>query len=252
MAFYLFSYSYSTNIFSTELLSQELIEKISILNTFFAVPFLFMSWWFLINIFFVLSGTPKSKIRTSISLIITLIFFIGALLILNIGESIFETFKYLFFIENIFVCVLISALILTLKNKVIKKKERFIIFIIVFIFGVLISTGVLFYHKNSIITLAFISFFFIAQTWIPLVFKIVFQPTKPAKEIESKFDFFCKKYKISKRESDIITEICMGLTNKEIAGRLFISVQTVKDHSSRIYLKTEVKNRTQLANLFRE
>ena len=61
-----------------------------------------------------------------------------------------------------------------------------------------------------------------------------------------------QKYGISKREMEVINLICEGCSNKEIADRLFISVETVKDHNSRIYLKTEVKNRTQLAKLFLE
>ena len=58
------------------------------------------------------------------------------------------------------------------------------------------------------------------------------------------------KYNISKREIEVIQLICEGLTNKEIAEKLFISIDTVKDHNSRIFQKTDVKNRTQLAKLF--
>jgi DNA-binding CsgD family transcriptional regulator len=39
------------------------------------------------------------------------------------------------------------------------------------------------------------------------------------------------------------------MTNQEISDSLFISVQTVKDHIYRIFLKTGVKNRVQLTNL---
>ena len=60
-----------------------------------------------------------------------------------------------------------------------------------------------------------------------------------------------KKYKISKREQEVILLICEGKTNKEIEDELFISLQTVKDHIYRIYQKTGVKNRVQLTNLFR-
>ena len=70
--------------------------------------------------------------------------------------------------------------------------------------------------------------------------------------IETKLDIneLILKYKISKRETELIELICKGHTNKEIAEKLFISVDTVKDHNSNIYKKTGVKNRTQLANLF--
>jgi DNA-binding NarL/FixJ family response regulator len=71
-------------------------------------------------------------------------------------------------------------------------------------------------------------------------------------ENKNKTKDLIQKYGISKREMEVIELICEGCSNKEIANRLFISVDTVKDHNSRIYLKTEVKNRTQLAKLFLE
>jgi DNA-binding NarL/FixJ family response regulator len=66
------------------------------------------------------------------------------------------------------------------------------------------------------------------------------------------FEDFCSKYDISPRESDIIREICNGLSNKEISERLFISLQTVKDHTHRIYIKTNVRSRVQLINLVKD
>jgi DNA-binding CsgD family transcriptional regulator len=41
-------------------------------------------------------------------------------------------------------------------------------------------------------------------------------------------------------------EICAGLSNQQIADKLFISLQTVKDHTSRIYYKTNCSGRAQL------
>ena len=43
------------------------------------------------------------------------------------------------------------------------------------------------------------------------------------------------KYNISKREKDVILLLCEGNTNQEIADKLFISVDTVKDHNSNIF-----------------
>ena len=57
------------------------------------------------------------------------------------------------------------------------------------------------------------------------------------------------KFGISKRETEVFELICKGMTNQEISDSLFISVQTVKDHIHRIFLKTGVKNRVQLINL---
>lgn len=60
------------------------------------------------------------------------------------------------------------------------------------------------------------------------------------------------QYEISKREAEVVELICKGMTNKEISDSLFISVQTVKDHIHRIFIKTGVKNRVQLTNLLEQ
>ena len=56
---------------------------------------------------------------------------------------------------------------------------------------------------------------------------------------------------LTRRELDILGLMADGLSNQEIADKLFISLQTVKDHTSRIYSKTNVKNRMQLMTLVR-
>jgi DNA-binding CsgD family transcriptional regulator len=62
---------------------------------------------------------------------------------------------------------------------------------------------------------------------------------------------FLEEYGITKREEEVIREICDGKTNREIGESLFISLQTVKDHIYRIFQKANVKNRVQLINLIR-
>lgn len=48
---------------------------------------------------------------------------------------------------------------------------------------------------------------------------------------------------LSKREVEILKAVADGLTNHEIAAKLFISLPTVKTHISNIYRKLEVKTR---------
>mgnify|MGYP000482006150 CR=1 FL=1 len=50
---------------------------------------------------------------------------------------------------------------------------------------------------------------------------------------------------ISKREYEILVEISGGLSNKEIADRLFVSESTIKTHLSNLYVKLDAKRRTQ-------
>ena len=50
---------------------------------------------------------------------------------------------------------------------------------------------------------------------------------------------------LSEREQEVLALIAEGLTNPEIAERLFISIHTVKSHASNLYSKLLVSNRTQ-------
>lgn len=50
---------------------------------------------------------------------------------------------------------------------------------------------------------------------------------------------------LSNRELEVLQLMAAGLSNQEIAGRLFVSLNTIKTHSSRLFEKMDVKRRTQ-------
>jgi NarL family two-component system response regulator LiaR len=50
---------------------------------------------------------------------------------------------------------------------------------------------------------------------------------------------------ITKREFEVLELIAHGLSNQEIAERLFVSMSTVKSHSSNLFGKLDAKRRTQ-------
>jgi DNA-binding CsgD family transcriptional regulator len=54
---------------------------------------------------------------------------------------------------------------------------------------------------------------------------------------------------ITPRELEILGLIATGLSNREIAGRLFVSENTVKTHSSRLFDKLGAKRRTQAVQI---
>jgi DNA-binding NarL/FixJ family response regulator len=57
---------------------------------------------------------------------------------------------------------------------------------------------------------------------------------------------------LSEREKEVGRLAASGLTNKEIASELFISVNTIKTHLARVLEKLEVRDRTELARIWPE
>ncbi len=51
---------------------------------------------------------------------------------------------------------------------------------------------------------------------------------------------------LSNRESEVAELVTQGLSNKEVASRLFVTEKTVKFHLTNIYKKMNVKSRAQL------
>lgn len=54
-----------------------------------------------------------------------------------------------------------------------------------------------------------------------------------------------EKLGISKREHEVLELMARGLTNQEIADKLFVSVNTIKTHTTNLFSKLDVRRRTQ-------
>ena len=57
---------------------------------------------------------------------------------------------------------------------------------------------------------------------------------------------------LSNREFEVLELMAQGLSNLEIADALFLSLNTIKTHSARLFEKMEVKRRTQAIELARK
>lgn len=107
-----------------------------------------------------------------------------------------------------------------------------------------------FWQKYPVIpALLLLLVFFTIRTWLKLEMK------RQRQRILSEWTTISKEKKpsdfrslLSKREMEVLNLINEGLSNKEIAERLYISLTTVKTHINNIYKILEVKNRREAIN----
>ena len=57
-----------------------------------------------------------------------------------------------------------------------------------------------------------------------------------------------QEFDISSREFEVLQLMAKGYSNKEIADELFISINTVKTHTSNLFVKLNANRRTQAVN----
>ena len=57
---------------------------------------------------------------------------------------------------------------------------------------------------------------------------------------------------VSSRELEVLQLMSGGLSNQEIADKLFVSLNTIKTHTSNVFLKLDVRRRTQAIQKARE
>jgi DNA-binding CsgD family transcriptional regulator len=57
---------------------------------------------------------------------------------------------------------------------------------------------------------------------------------------------------ISKREYEVLELMAQGLSNQEIADKLFVSLNTIKTHSSNLFMKLDARRRTQAVRRAKE
>lgn len=75
----------------------------------------------------------------------------------------------------------------------------------------------------------------------------IFNHINPKESVELSLDEINKQVSnpISDREFEIIKLLRKGNTNQEIAEHLFVSINTIKTHLTRLYVKLDASNRTE-------
>ncbi len=240
-------------------LNPALSSKLAFFLPMIGIPFMVVSWFMLLRFSFSLNGLSTGKL-------FPLLFFPAfLLLVLGIDVLIYKDVLKIPSDADLFVIrllvsfnLLVHLVFLVVFLKTPKKNlpgnhEGFKLQqAVIYFFAILFSSAAISFSDVFGFISESISIVLVFGTSV-LIPGFVSLRQKPAQSINSMdFEAFCTAYEISKREAEIITEICSGKSNKAIAEKLFITLQTVKDHNHRIFTKTGVRSRVQLANLVRE
>ncbi|MGQ8335377.1 LuxR C-terminal-related transcriptional regulator [Sunxiuqinia sp. A32] len=218
------------------------------------MPLLIVAWYLLLQFCLELIGmkiSPRAAIIYFFFLLIS--FFILGIHFKNqitaqAAIDLILMFR-LIIIFNLSFLLLGGIFLLLKRRKATTDQSLLVIWNSLFIPCLLLSISLFMISSHWFVVVLFILFYFSSIAILPTF--LLFKSTENF-IVVSDFESFCLKYEISKREVEIIQEIRKGKTNKEIAESLFITLQTVKDHTHRIYTKTNVSNRVQLTNLVNE
>jgi DNA-binding CsgD family transcriptional regulator len=242
--------------FLSDYVSDVLLTRFTDISVLLGLPFLVFAWLMLIRFSREITGQKNSNWFVFWFLLINFLAIFGLGYFIASGTDMKPSVlvKDYFIVLNFFYTTIAALIILfTGRNKlvILKYENRILVYSLVLI--MMAQCLVLaFYKTDPVIGLIFVFLFFAGNAFLPVYLTYFMHLSifmgQPMKDVS--FDDFCKKFEISPRESDIIREICNGLSNKEISDKLFISLQTVKDHTHRIYIKINVKSRVQLINLF--
>lgn len=238
------------------------IESIIVAIPFFGVPFIIASWYLLIKVAADLINRPVSQRATIFYFsVATASFLVYGLVLRSMpgrNEMDFETVNYFvriaFYVSEIGVKLYILILVLPAALKSGNLSERiyltkFGLYMLGMSIAGAIALNYLYFH--TIVGLYFMLIFFGSDLVIIFITKSYLRQNASAFKLsENPIEHLFQKYGISKREKEVIYQISLGKSNQEIADELFISLQTVKDHTYNIYRKVNINNRVQLINIF--
>jgi DNA-binding CsgD family transcriptional regulator len=234
------------------------IERFTNISLLLGLPFLVFAWLMLLRFAGEISGRKYGNWHLSGFLLVNfaIIFTLGRFIAKEQSILPEVLLRYYFICLNILYIIAATLLIIFPKKgrSLIHAYDRKIIAEGIILAMLLQIIPLLFYNISVYIDLAFVVTFFAGNSFLPVYFSYgtLMSPFTEEACGDLSLEEFCRKYDVSPRETDVVREICNGLSNKEIADKLFISLQTVKDHTHRIYIKTNVRSRVQLINLVKE
>ncbi|MEE4115239.1 MAG: helix-turn-helix transcriptional regulator [Marinilabiliaceae bacterium] len=240
-----------------DLLNEAMRERISMVATLQGFPFMILGWYMLVRFIRELYQRKTGIMFNAVFLVFSAVSFVALIWFISQPDSDSNYFYSAFYtILSLIIQagIAVSLIFISPKNKRVDKRKLFFLAIFICLLTAIQLSILNFSDMTAYYGLGFILSFFVLHAGITIIIRYsnLLKPFTSRKGQNISFESYCKEHEISPREIDIIREICNGHTNKEISERLFISVQTVKDHTHRIYIKTGVRNRVDLINSLKE
>ena len=256
--FYAIWGQFFVNSFLSPYFTPELLHRITDLLVLFGMPFLAVNTIMLVRFSRGTTGLEMNRafLMGLIFLHLILIFSIGYVFVKFEHISTFTVVKFFYIGINFLFSVYCSIILISRQKKHsgLQFFDRRTLSIALLSFTIVQGIILLLYKEEIFPALLFLLVYFITGSFFPVYLRYYADLSVflPKNEQSDAFVLFCEKFEISKRETEIIHEICKGLSNQQIADKLFISLQTVKDHTHRIYFKTDCNSRAQLISKVNE
>ncbi len=246
--------------------SPDIIQTIGYLFPLFGFPFLIMAGYMLLKFMHELWGEQMEQITT----VAFSIFYLVLLLIfgwISFHEFPFQEIRFidplilviLFFIIQdsvIHIWFLIYQFkrmnqhhLPIIKTYIGKFVIAFLILVILKIATIILT--IIFMNVVPVFILIYFLSLVLPVFYLYIKSELILYEVQPDYQLFDDQDLILTRNGITRREREVVNLICAGKTNQEIADLLFITLQTVKDHTHRIYLKLDIKNRMQLIHLLR-
>lgn len=243
-----------------------MIETIGHFFAILGIPFLILAWYMFIRLCLELIEKKLSQTFTLSYFFVLIFIFLGygsAIILFNLSDFGDEPYavlssaiSYLYIILEVVILAIALSQLFIHANKIKDGNKRKAVRIFASLNLIVFCTGIILYLsvQRSHTLAAIHMLVFLSGNIPPLLYwraylKKHFIAPLPQETDTLTWNQFLREFKISRREEEVIRQLCEGKTNREISDALFISLQTVKDHVYRIYQKTDVKNRVQLINL---
>ncbi|MDT8400679.1 MAG: LuxR C-terminal-related transcriptional regulator [Bacteroidales bacterium] len=238
------------------------IESIAAVIPFFGVPFIIAAWYILIK---TSNELISRKVNQSVAIIFftlaSVSFLVYGLILRKLPEKpdlsssqLGQIIRIAYYSIDLLVKIYIFLLLITTALRISKREKRIMLVrfgSILAGLGLINALALHFAYWSLYVGLYFLLFYFSSDLALIILLKSYLKNNEAEfTELTDTLENLYQKYGISKRERQIITEICRGKTNQEIADELYISLQTVKDHTYNIFRKVNVRNRVQLTKVF--